>query len=196
MAEININLEPVEEAVTHGSSGVNYPRTLVSDVLEGIVDFFGRVFSWIWVPLMLLVVGNVVMRYALGTNYIALEEFQWHLYSAGFMIGLSYCFVHDGHVRVDVIAEHMQPRSRAIIEILGLVILFLPFCYLIISYAIPFVERSYTINEISAAPGGLPMRWLIKSFIIISFVLLAMAGVARLIRAVSLLTGFPRARKS
>lgn len=195
MAEINIDLDRVEEAVTHGSSAVNYPRTLVSDILEGIVDFIGRAFSWIWVPLMLLVVGNVVMRYAIGTNYIALEEFQWHLYAAGFMIGLSYCFLHDGHVRVDVLAEHMQPRTRAVIEILGLVIFFLPFCYLIISYAIPFVERSYRINEISAAPGGLPMRWVIKSFIISAFVLLTMAGVARLIRAFSLLTGFPRARK-
>ena len=196
MADIKIDLDRVDDAITHESTAMRYPRTLPSDILEGVVDFVGRVFSWIWVPLMLLVVGNVILRYALGTNIIALEEFQWHLYAAGFMIGLSYCFVHDGHVRVDVFAEHMQPRTRAAIEVLGIALLFLPFCYFIISYAIPFVARSYSINEISAAPGGLPMRWVIKSFIISAFVLLAMAGLARLIRAVALLTGYPRERGS
>jgi TRAP-type mannitol/chloroaromatic compound transport system permease small subunit len=196
MAEIKIDLDRVDEAVTHTSTAVQYPRTLPSDILEGIVSFFGQVFSWIWVPLMLLVVGNVVLRYAVGTNIIALEELQWHLYAAGFMIGLSFCFLHDGHVRVDVLAEHLQPRTRAIIEVLGILILFLPFCYYILTYAYPFVERSYRIGEVSAAPGGLPMRWIIKSFILYAFILLVMAGVARLIRAFSLLTGFPRPRRS
>lgn len=196
MAEIKIDLDKVDDAVTHSSSAVQYPRTLPSDILEGIVNFFGRLFAWIWVPLMLLVVGNVMLRYVVGTNIIALEEMQWHLFAAGFMIGLSYCFLHDGHVRVDVLAEHFRPRTRAAIEVFFTLVFFLPFCYFILQYAWPFVERSYRINEISAAPGGLPMRWIIKSFIIYAFVLLAMAGVARLIRAVSLLTGFPRPRRS
>mgnify|MGYP002620079432 CR=1 FL=1 len=194
MAEIKIDLDKVEEAITHGSSALQYPRTLPSDILEGVVNFFGKLFSWIWVPLMLLVVGNVVLRYVVGTNIIALEELQWHLYAAGFMIGLSYCFVHDGHVRVDVLAEHFRPKVRATIEILGILLFFLPFCYFILEYAWPFVQRSYRINEISAAPGGLPMRWIIKSFILYAFALLAMAGLARLIRAFSLITGFPKVR--
>ncbi|WP_409524188.1 TRAP transporter small permease subunit [Nitrincola sp. MINF-07-Sa-05] len=195
MAEYKLDLQKIEEAVAHKAAAVDYPRTLISDVLEGIVDLFGKVFSWFWIALMLLVVGNVIMRYVLGTNFIALEELQWHLYAAGFMIGLSYCFVHDGHVRVDVLAEHLTLRKRAVIEILGILIFFLPFCYVIMFYAFPFVERSYRINEVSAAPGGLPMRWVIKSVIPIAFGLLAMAAVARLLRALSLLTGFPRARR-
>ena len=194
MAEYNVDLDKVEEAVAH-KAAVNYPRTLVSDVLEGIVEFFGKYSSLLWVVLMLLIVVNVLMRYILGTNFIALEELQWHLYAVGFMLGLSYCILHDGHVRVDVLAEHLQPRTRAIIEIIGILVLLLPFCYFILYYAWPFVERSYRINEVSAAPAGLPMRWLIKSVILIAFTLMAMAATARMIRAFSFLTGFPRERK-
>ncbi|QEW05802.1 TRAP transporter small permease subunit [Nitrincola iocasae] len=194
MAEYNVDLNKVEEAVAH-KAAVEYPRTLVSDVLEGTVEFFGKYTSLLWIALMLLIVANVLMRYTLGTNFIALEELQWHLYAVGFMVGLSYCVLHDGHVRVDVLAEHWHPRTRAVVEIIGLVVLFLPFCYFILSYAWPFVERSYRINEVSAAPGGLPMRWLIKSVILLAFTLMAMAAVARLIRAFSFLTGFPRERK-
>lgn len=194
MAEYNVDLNKVEEAVAH-KAAVKYPRTLVSDLLEGIVEFFGKYSSLLWVVLMLLIVANVLMRYILGTNFIALEELQWHLYAVGFMLGLSYCILHDGHVRVDVLAEHLQPRTRAIIEIIGILVLLLPFCYFILYYAWPFVERSYRINEVSAAPAGLPMRWLIKSVILIAFTLMAMAAIARLIRAFSFLTGFPRERK-
>lgn len=194
MAEYDIDLDKVEEAVAHRAA-VEYPRTLISDILEGIVEFFGKYSSLIWIALMLLIVGNVIMRYVLGTNLIALEELQWHLFAVGFMLALSYCVLHDGHVRVDVLAEHFHPKTRAVIEILGILILLLPFCYLILSYAYPFVERSYRINEVSAAPGGLPMRWIIKSVILIAFTLIFMAGLARMIRAFSFLTGFPAARK-
>lgn len=194
MAEYKIDLDKVEEAVAH-KAAVVYPRTLISDILEGIVEFFGRYSSLIWIFLMLLIVGNVLLRYIIGTNYIALEELQWHLFAVGFMLALSYCVLHDGHVRVDVWAEHFHPKTRAVIEIIGILVLFLPFCYLILTYAYPFVERSYRINEVSAAPGGLPMRWLIKSVILLAFGLLFMAGLARLIRAFAFLTGFPAARK-
>lgn len=192
MAEYDIDLNKVEEAVAHKATVV-YPRTRITDVLEAIVEFFGRYSSFIWIVLMLLVVGNVLLRYMIGTNFVALEELQWHLFAIGFMIALSYCFLHDGHVRVDVWAEHFQPRTRAIVEIIGIVVLFLPFCYLILTYAYPFVERSYRLNEVSAAPGGLPYRWLIKSVILLAFGLLFMAGLARAIRAFAFLTGFPAA---
>ena len=37
-------------------------------------------------------------------------------------------------------------------------------------------------NEISAAPGGLPYRYLLKGVITIAFILLTMAGISRLSR--------------
>lgn len=194
MAEYKIDLEKVEEAVAHKATVV-YPRTLITDIMEGIIEVCGRYSSLIWIALMLLIVGNVTLRYLLGTNYIALEELQWHMFAVGFMLALSYCFLHDGHVRVDVLAEHFQPKTRAVIEIIGILVLFLPFCYLILSYAYPFVERSYRINEVSAAPGGLPMRWIIKSVVLVAFTLMFMAGLSRMIRAFSFLTGFPTPRK-
>lgn len=195
MTDIKLDLDRVDEvAVHHGTATVDYPRTRLSDVLEAIVEFFGKLFSWIWLPLMLLVVVNVVLRYIIGTNYIAMEEMQWHLYAVGFMIALSFCAVRDGHVRVDVFAERCSPRTRAWFEFFGLVLFLIPFCYVVLLYGYPFVERSFRINEVSAAPGGLPHRWIIKSVILLAFALLTCAAVARLARVSSYLTGFPRPR--
>ena len=110
----------------------------------------------------MLIVGNVILRYAIGTNFIALEELQWHLYAIGFMMGLSYTMLKDGHVRVDVLAEKLSHRSRAWIELVGLLLFVAPFIYLTIVYAIPFVERSWNLNETSPDRGGLPARWFLE----------------------------------
>jgi TRAP-type mannitol/chloroaromatic compound transport system permease small subunit len=163
-------------------------------VIDRFVRGLAAIFNWIWVILIVLIVVNVTLRYVVGTNFIAMEELQWHLYAIGFMLGLGYAVDVDGHVRVDVIAERLSPRKRAWIELLGLVLVVLPLCYIIITNAIPFVERAYSLNEVSAAPGGLPYRWLIKSVIVIAFVYLGLAALSRLLRVTAHLFGFPTPR--
>lgn len=191
---IKLDLDEVEAAAAKSATVPGLPRTLLSDWIEAFVRFIGNIFIWIWVPLILLIVTNVVLRYAFGHNNIAMEEMQWHLYGVGFMIALSYAVLNDSHVRVDVWAEHMRPRTRAWIELFGLVVLLLPFALLMVDYALPVVERSYRLGEVSSAPGGLPMRWIFKSFLIIGFGLIFLAGLARLIRVCSMLFDLPRPR--
>lgn len=194
MSNIEVDVEKVDAAVARGATALDFPRTRISDTLDWIVGRIGELFSWIWVLLIGLIVLNVVLRYVIGTNFIALEELQWHLYAVGFMMGLSYCILKDGHVRVDVLAERASLKTRAWIEMLGLLLLLLPFIWVVFDYAIPFVERSWRIGEVSAAPGGLPMRWLIKSVILVAFTFMAMAAISRLLRITALLFGLPRPR--
>jgi len=189
--KIALDVDKVEEAGAR-SHALTFPRTTPSDVLEKLVELVGKLCSWIWVILIVLIVVNVVLRYALRTNFIAMEEMQWHLYAVGFLMALSFAILFDGHVRVDVVAERLQLRTRAWIELFGILLLILPFVYVVVSYAIPFVQRSYQIGEVSAAPGGLPYRWFIKSFIITGFVFIGIAAVARLMRVTAFLFGWPQ----
>jgi TRAP-type mannitol/chloroaromatic compound transport system permease small subunit len=189
--EIELDVDKVEQAGARGHA-LSFPRTTPSDVLEKIVELFGKACSWLWVVLIVLIVTNVALRYLIGTNYIAMEEMQWHLYAIGYLMALSFAILHDGHVRVDVVAEQLHLRTRGWIELFGILLLILPFVYVVVTFAIPFVERSYQIGEVSAAPGGLPYRWFIKSFIIIGFVFIGIAAVARLLRVTAFLFGRPR----
>ena len=191
--EIELDVDKVEAAGARGHA-LSFPRTSPSDALEKIVELVGKACSWLWVVLIVLIVVNVALRYIVGTNYIAMEEMQWHLYAVGFLMALSFAMLHDGHVRVDVVAERLQLRTRGWIELFGILLLILPFVYIVVSYAIPFVQRSYEINEVSAAPGGLTHRWIIKSFIITGFVFIAIAAIARLMRVTAFLFGLPRAK--
>ncbi|WP_067217573.1 TRAP transporter small permease subunit [Marinomonas gallaica] len=174
------------EAKLSDTTWLALPQTALSKRIETLIEVIGRNISFVWIVLMVLIVANALMRYFFSVNFIALEELQWHLYAVGFMIGLSYCLIHDGHVRVDAVVEHRSLRTRAWIELIGLSVLLLPFCLIVLEYALPFVTRAYQLNEVSASPGGLPMRWLIKSTIIVAFVLLSLTAFSRWLRCLAL----------
>ncbi len=140
---------------------------------------------------MLVIVVNVTMRYAFGEGRIEFEEFQWHLYAVGFLIGLATCMSADNHIRVDVLHDRLSLKSQAWIELYGLLLLYFPFILMVLIFSFPFVQYSFSIAEISDAPGGLPHRWIIKSVLPISMILLLAAGLRRLLRVTSYLFGSP-----
>ena len=47
-----------------------------------------------------------------------------------------------------------------------------------------FVLMSFIQNEASSDPGGLPYRWIVKSFMIISFVLLFIEALNNLLKEI------------
>lgn len=182
----------VPESVESRAQRLQFPRTRLSDAIETFVGAVGAVINWIWAILMVIIVATVGLRYVVAGNTIWIEEVQWHLYSIGFMFALGYAILHDAHVRVDVLAARFAARTRAIIELLLIVLILLPMVYLILLYAIPFVEAAYTRGESSSAPGGLGQRWMIKGVIVLAFVNIGLAALARLLRVCAFLFGTPR----
>ncbi len=195
MADFKLDVDAVEAAAARGHA-LDFPHTAISDAIDRFIVAVASVFNWLWVLLIALIVINVTLRYLFGTNFIFMEELQWHIYAIGFMLGLGYAVKVDGHVRVDVIAERFAPRTRAWIEFLGLLFFVFPLVWILVSNALPFVMRAYQLNEVSAAPGGLTNRWLIKSVIIVAFVYLGLAALSRFLRVCAYLFGIPSPRPS
>jgi TRAP-type mannitol/chloroaromatic compound transport system permease small subunit len=168
------------------------PRNRFSNAIDPIIVRAGDAASWLWPLLVGVVVLQVVLRYGFGRGSIMFEEIQWHIYAVGFMIGLSYCADVDRHVRVDVIAERWSHRTRAWIELVGLAAFLIPFVAVVAWEGIAYAKSAWDFAEVSAAPGGLPYRWVLKSFITIAFVLLLLTGVSRLTRCLTLLFDVPK----
>ncbi|MCG6965991.1 MAG: TRAP transporter small permease subunit [Chromatiaceae bacterium] len=164
-------------------------------------QFFNRFSDWVGALsaiLLLLLVSNVfydvVMRYLFNDVSIGMQELEWHLYSMIFLFGVAYALKTDGHVRVDVIYERLSPKKRAVIDILGTVLLLWPFCFLVADYAIAFAYEAYDIGEKSGDPGGLPYRWVIKGMIALSFACVLISSIGFLLHAVNQYLGLDRAR--
>lgn len=169
-------------APTAGPSGIVLPVTAFSRHADRLIGWFGEIASLLWTVLVLVIVFQVVLRYVFGIGSIMLEETQWHLYAVGFMLGLSFTEVRERNVRIDVLAESFSQKTRLWIELFGITVFLLSFSLLVIWFSVPFVVTSWQLNEVSAAPGGLPYRWVLKSFLVTAFALLALAGLSRLTR--------------
>jgi TRAP-type mannitol/chloroaromatic compound transport system permease small subunit len=171
---------------------LHLPETAASHLLDCWVRRVGDAVSWIWILLLAVVVTNVVLRYAFAQGRIELEELQWHLYATGFLAALSYCVESDDHIRVDFLSSRLSVRTQAWIELYGILLLLLPFAALVLVYSVPFVGHAFSQGEVSAAPGGLPFRWLIKSTLVAGFALLGVAALSRGLRVTAFLFGSPR----
>lgn len=158
------------------------PETRLSRIIDPWLVKIGRWTSLLWLALLAIIVINVVLRYAFGEGRIEFEEIQWHLYSTGFLLGLSYAYQADTHIRVDVLHERFSPELKAWIELYGILLFLLPFVLLVLIFAVPFVIASYELSEVSQAPGGLPFRWMIKAALPLGFGLLLAGAVSRLSR--------------
>ena len=163
------------------------PQTKFSHWVDSALQLIGGGVGWLWVTLMIVIVVNVLARYLFSEGRIEFEEIQWHLYSTGFMFTLGYALATDSHIRVDVLHERFSPRVKAWIDLYGLVLFVLPFVTMMIIYAIPFVAYSYETAEVSASPGGLPYRWLIKAVLLVGFALLGLATLSRISRLIAFL---------
>ncbi|MGF1551143.1 MAG: TRAP transporter small permease subunit [Paracoccaceae bacterium] len=180
--------EPDEVPHSHHTA---LPQTAPSRAIDKGLTLLGKAFSWLWLVVVGVIIYAVVGRYAFGQGSVGLEEWQWHLASAAWLVGLAYVVVTDDHVRVDIIHERMSLKTQAWIELFGLLVLLGPFLVLAIYEAWPYAYSSYLQDERSQAPAGLANRWILKFVLTAAFVLLLVAAVSRLMRVTALLFGVP-----
>ncbi|MEH6630216.1 MAG: TRAP transporter small permease subunit [Halopseudomonas aestusnigri] len=187
------SLTDIEHEIIHHTE---LPRTTLSDTLDAFVDRIGILFSWLWILTVGVILYSVIARYVFSHGSVMLEEVQWHLAGAAWLVGLSYTLVHDDHVRVDVLHERFSLKSQAWCELLGILLLLMPFLIIALWETIPYALSSFEQGERSQAPGGLPMRWILKFFLPFSMGLLMVAASSRLLKITALLFNFPHPANS
>ncbi|GAA6171002.1 TRAP transporter small permease subunit [Colwellia sp. KU-HH00111] len=160
----------------------------IADVFESIILKVSAVCCWSSALLIVVIIANVTMRYGFENGLIIFEEIQWHLYAIGIMFGLSYAEITNSQVRVDVVASMLKPKTVLKWEIFGTIVFVFPTIFVILFNSFDYVANSYALGESSSSPLGVPFRWLIKSAIPASFILLAMAVLARMFRNIITLT--------
>ncbi|NEO70030.1 TRAP transporter small permease subunit [Moorena sp. SIO3H5] len=166
----------------------------ISRVIDSFNERIGRLTYWI-LPLMIMIgVWNVVGRYLgrfIGENLSSngFIETQWYLFDLVFLLGAAYTLKHNGHVRVDVFYKSLRPKAQAIANLIGTLLFLIPFCIMVIYFSWGAIVNSWTIQEMSPDPGGLP-RYPIKSMIIVSFGLLILQGISEAIKNWAIFAGY------
>ncbi len=150
----------------------------VSELISSLNESIGKAVSSLNVLLVVLICIDVVARYLFKQSSAAFYELEWHIFSAIFLIGAGWTLRHDQHVRVDILYAKASTRLQAILDIIGVLCLLMPFSLTLIVTALPYTLVAFQTAEASPDTGGLPYRWIIKSSIVIGAGLLMLQGVA------------------
>jgi TRAP-type mannitol/chloroaromatic compound transport system permease small subunit len=156
---------------------------IIAERIESVIDLFGKVASWLTLSIVLLIVINVILRYSMSLGSVWAQELEWHLLAAMILFGISFSLLRGDNVRVDLFYANYTPQKKYIVDLVS-AILTIIIAVFFVKLSINYVGQSFSIGEKSPDPGGIPMRWLVKSLIPIGFSLLALQGFAQMLRVI------------
>ena len=158
--------------------------------IDRLNDAVGRGIAWLTLVMVLITFFVVVLRYVYSIGWVWMQESYVWLHGVVFMVGAGYTLLHNGHVRVDIIYRPRDYRYKAVIDILGSILLLLPLVSLVFMVSIGYVADSWIRLEESREAGGLPGLFLLKSVVLVFCVLLGLQGLALAGRSLLALVGF------
>jgi TRAP-type mannitol/chloroaromatic compound transport system permease small subunit len=143
---------------------------------------------WLVLICALVSAANAISRYAFDLSSNAWLELQWYMFGGTVLLGAAHLLNTNGHIRVDLFYTKLDDRQRAWLDLFGLVVFLLPFCYFMVLYSWPWFLESWRIQETSANAGGL-IRWPVKLLLPLGFGLLILQGCSEIIKRVAALRG-------
>ena len=167
--------------------------TTLADRIDRLTTAIGRAVAWLALAVVLLQFALVLARYLFGLGSIWLTETVIYAHATLFMLAAAWTLSAGGHVRVDVFYAEASPRTRAKIDLIGALLLLLPFALMLTWLSLPYAARSWAILERSQESSGLPLVFALKTLIPLFALLMALQGIAQAIRALALLIPPPPA---
>ncbi len=152
-------------------------------IIDTLNDRLGRWSAWLALAMVLVMGVIVILRYAFQIGSIALQESVMYLNALIFTLGAAYTLKEQGHVRVDVFYNRFDQRIKESINLLGAVLFLLVSCGFIVWASWDYVAVSWRIREGSAESSGLPFVYLLKSCLILLPLLLALQGLAEILKS-------------
>ena len=144
--------------------------------------------SLLALPLLLVVVYEVIMRYIFNAPTIWGFEATTFLYGIHYMLGLAYCDVYGGHVKVDIFTSRLPRKPQGVIGILTNLVFFMPVMLLMTVASWKYALTSIAGRELNPTSWAPPI-YPIKTLMAISFSFLLIQGIANLIHNIRVLQG-------
>lgn len=161
------------------------------DWIDHITLLTGKTIAWLTLAMMLISCLVVALRYGANIGSIALQESVTYMHVTVFLLGCAFTLRRDGHVRVDIFYRKLSTRQKALVNLIGGLLLLLPLCLFILFSTWDYVLQSWYRMEVSPEPGGLPFVYLLKTLMPVMAVSLFFQGVAETLRnLLVLVTGY------
>ena len=153
-------------------------------VIESISEWTGNAVRWACVALVLVLVFEVMMRYAFTAPTIWAHQTSCMLGSTFAAMGWAYVHRHHGHVRIDIFYARLSPRGKAVVDMLCALFLLFPLLLVLIYTATEFMWTAWVESEVLIESYWYPPSGPIRTITVLALCLFLLQGVAQFIRDV------------
>lgn len=119
-------------------------------------EWIGRILSVGILPITLLVVFEVVMRYALRSPTVWGTELLAQLFAGYILLGGGYTLLHRAHVNMDVVYVRLSPRTQAVLDVITAAVVFL-YCIMLIQQGGRLALESWELGRTSGTDWNPPL---------------------------------------
>ena len=152
--------------------------------IEGLSLWVGRAFGWCILILTLSVSYEVFVRYVLNSPTVWAFDMMIQMYGALFLMCGAYALAQDTHVRADVIYRLFPVKVQASLDFVLYFLFFFPGILALAWYGWEIASDSWRYKEVSFNSPASIQIYFFKTLIPLSGVLLAIQGIAELVRCV------------
>ncbi|MEO9820025.1 MAG: TRAP transporter small permease subunit [Paracoccaceae bacterium] len=152
--------------------------------IEGLSLWVGRAFGWCILILTLSVSYEVFVRYVLNSPTVWAFDMMIQMYGALFLMCGAYALAQDTHVRADVIYRLFPVKVQASLDFVLYFLFFFPGILALAWYGWEIASDSWRYREVSFNSPASIQIYFFKTLIPLSGCLLALQGVAELVRCV------------
>ena len=152
--------------------------------IDQLSKTIGHIFSWCIIMLMLGTTWEVFVRYAMDDPTSWAFDWSYIMYGGLFYMAGAYTLSRGGHVRADMFSRLLPVRTQAGIELVLYIVFFFPGVLSLVYSGWSYGNDAMRIREMSInSPVGIPI-WQIKMLIPVGGALVALQGVAEVLRCI------------
>lgn len=156
----------------------------VIHAIDQISKTIGHAFSWCALMLTLGTCYEVVVRYVFNNPTSWAFDLSYLMYGALFFMAGAYTLSRGGHVRADMYYRRWPDRTQAAVELVLYGLFFFPGILALMIAGWRYGIEAMRIREVSVnSPAGIPI-WPLKMMISVGGALMALQGVAEVLRCV------------
>jgi TRAP-type mannitol/chloroaromatic compound transport system permease small subunit len=174
--------------IGHGGDGSM--RALVR-AIDRLSVALGGVAAVIVILLVVLMLYDVVMRYAFNAPTVWGNDINTWLMGTSFVFSIAYAMSTDSHVRVDLLYDDTTKHRMRVVDLIGFTFLVLPTVGWLSWGLFGHFLDAVKSGERSGTGGWNPIVWPFRLVLFVGFMMLTIQIIAEIIKRASSLAGRP-----
>jgi TRAP-type mannitol/chloroaromatic compound transport system permease small subunit len=151
-------------------------------VINAISEISGQIVKYLLMALVVVLCYEVVARYIFNSPTIWVLETSKMLMGTFGACGWAYTYLHEGHVRVDVLYARFSRRVQAWINVIMSIIFLFPICIILITSGIRWASFAWKVGEKMVESSWLPPAAPFRTVLVVGFILFALQSLSKFIQ--------------